>query len=295
MYLKRGSMGESNHPGSSFLIKNQEVCSSNLKRSGINTAVRDIVNSFKQYNLVGVLGWQDIAQRYRRSSLGAFWLTISMGVMIASIGLVFGKLLNSPMEVFLPFLTIGLILWSFIVSSLTEGCTGFINSEAIIKEIPLPLYVHILRVIWRNIIILAHNFVIFPLLCLFFGKGVGIEALISIPGFLVLAVNIAWLSLLCGVISTRYRDIPQVVNSILQVAFYVSPIMWMPELLEGKREAVLIDANPMHHLLEIVRAPLLGEIPTLTNWTVSFSILIVGWFITIVMYGRTKNKIAFWL
>jgi len=126
-------------------------------KSSILIALSDIAMATRRYFLVGMLGWQDVRQHYRRSALGPFWLTIAMGVMIGSIGVVFGQIFNSPMSEFLPFLAAGMIFWGFISSVITEGCTGFIAAEGIIKQLPIPLFVHILRVIWRNLLILAHN------------------------------------------------------------------------------------------------------------------------------------------
>ena len=102
-------------------------------------AVQDILSALKRFSLIGTLGWQDVRQRYRRSSIGAFWLTISMGVMIGTIGIVFGQIFKSPMNEFLPFLSVGLILWGFISTVITEGCSGFIAGEAVIKQLPIPL------------------------------------------------------------------------------------------------------------------------------------------------------------
>src|SRR5438445_6358042 len=95
-----------------------------MPKSFAAVAIADITAAVKRYPLVGMLGWQDVRQRYRRSALGPFWLTISMGVMIGTIGLVFGQIFNSPMREFLPFLAIGMILWTFISSVVTEGCAG---------------------------------------------------------------------------------------------------------------------------------------------------------------------------
>lgn len=140
---------------------------------------RDISAALKGYELAGVLGWQDIRQRYRRSSLGPFWLTISMGVLIGALGLIFGNLFGMPMREFLPFLTIGLILWGLITTSLNEGCTGFTAAEGMIKQISLPLFTHILRVLWRNMIIFAHNLIIFPIVILVFWVPLSATAFLS--------------------------------------------------------------------------------------------------------------------
>lgn len=258
-------------------------------------ALEDITCAIKKHSLVNMLGWQDVLQRYRRSALGPFWLTISMGVMIGTIGIVFGQIFKSPMQEFLPFLAVGMILWSFISSVITEGCTGFIAAEGIIKQLPIPLFVHILRMIWRNVLILAHNIVIFPLVLLAVGKPLNLFALIVIPGFLLALINLIWIALILAVICARYRDLPQIVGSILQVVFYLTPIMWMPNLLPQRAGLYLLDLNPAYHLLEIVRSPLLGQLPTETNWVVSLVMALVGWGMAIAVYGRYKRRIAYWL
>src|SRR5690606_16082622 len=168
------------------------------------------------YSLVGMLGWQDVRQRYRRSSLGPFWLTVSMAVMIGTIGVVFGQIFNSPMTEFLPFLAAGIIFWGFISSVINEGCTSFIAAEGIIKQLPIPLFVHVLRMVWRNILILAHNIVIFPLTLLAVGKPLSWQAFISIPGFLLVVINLTWIALILSTLCTRYRDLPQMIGNLLQ-------------------------------------------------------------------------------
>lgn len=261
----------------------------------INIALRDIVAAARRYPLVGMLGWQDVRQRYRRSALGPFWLTISMGVMIGTIGVVFGQIFNAPMTEFLPFLAAGMIMWAFMSSVISEGCTGFISAEGIIKQLPIPLFVHLLRMIWRNVLILGHNLVILPLVFLAVGKPLSLVALLSVPGFFLVAVNLAWVALILAVLCARYRDLPQIVGSILQVVFYLTPIMWMPSLLPQRAALYLLELNPIFHLLEIVRAPLLGQLPSVTNWLVSSVLALIGWGLALAIYGRYKRRIAYWL
>lgn len=258
-------------------------------------ALSDITAAIKRTSLVGILGWQDVRTRYRRSTLGPFWITISMGIMIGSIGMVFGQIFKSPMSEFLPFLAIGMILWSFISTVITEGCTGFIAAEGIIKQLSLPLFVHILRIVWRNILILAHNIVIFPLVLIVFSKTLSWVAFISIPGLLLTIINLTWIALLLGIVCARYRDLPQIVGSILQVGFYLTPIMWMPSLLPERAGLYLLDLNPFYHLMEIIRSPLLGEAPSNMNWAVCLVMAIIGWCITLAIYGRYKKRLAYWL
>lgn len=260
-----------------------------------NEALIDIFSAMKRYSLIGMLGWQDVRQRYRRSAVGPFWLTISMGVMIGTIGIVFGQIFNSPMHEFLPFLAAGMIFWGYMVTVITDGCMCFISSEGIIKQLPIPLFVHILRMLWRNVIILAHNIVILPLVFFAVGKPVSSEALLCIPGLVLLSINLAWVALLLAIICARYRDLPQIINSVLLVIFYITPIMWMPNMLPQRAGRYMLDMNPFYYLLEIVRAPLLSQMPTMTDWVVSLAIALLGWILTITVYGTYKRRVAYWL
>jgi ABC-type polysaccharide/polyol phosphate export permease len=266
-----------------------------MQNTMISAARNDIIAAARRYPLVRMLGWQDVRQRYRRSMLGPFWLTISMGVMIGTIGVVFGQIFSAPMMEFLPFLSAGMIVWTFMSSIIGEGCTGFISAEGIIKQLPIPLFVHILRMIWRNVLILGHNLVILPLVFIAVGKPLSLIALLGVPGFLLVVVNLTWVALILAVLCARYRDLPQIVGSVLQVVFYLTPIMWMPSLLPQRAALYLLELNPVFHLLEIVRAPLLGQLPSVTNWVVSSVLALVGWGLALAIYGRYKRRIAYWL
>lgn len=266
-----------------------------MTSNSIFNAVVDIVSSAKRYQLVGMLGWADIKQRYRRSALGAFWLTVSMGVMIASIGLVFGQIFNTPMQEYLPFLALGIVLWGFISSNVTEGCVAFTSAEAIIKQLNIPLFVHVLRCFWRNFIVLGHNIVIIPIVFLIVGKPLTLTMLLFVPGIILVSINLLWISLVLGVLSTRFRDITQIIVNATQVVFYLTPIMWAPSLLPSRHAAYLLNANPVYHLLEITRGPVLGTTPSPESWVFAIAMAVFGWLFAIVIYNRYMRRIPYWL
>ena len=241
------------------------------------------------------LAWSDIRQRYRRSTLGPFWITISTGVMISCIGLIFGGLFKAPMSEFLPFLTAGLIIWNFIACTITDSTTVFVAAESVIKQLPLPIFSHVIRIVARNFYIFLHNLVIFPLVLLIVECPLKLSSLLSIAGLIILLVNLLWISLLLGIVCTRFRDLTQIVNSFLQIFFYITPIIWLPSLLPSKASLMLLDPNPFYHLLEIVRGPLLGKLPTSANWTISIFLAFLGWAITISVFGKYRKRIAYWL
>ncbi len=266
-----------------------------MGRGTILIALLDIINGLKASRLASILGWQDVRQRYQRSTLGPFWLTITMGVMVGTIGVVFGKIFKSPMDQFLPFLAAGLIFWGFISSVIAEGCMSFIAAEGIIKQLPIPLFLHVLRMIWRNFLIFCHNILIFPVVLLFFGKSLTLVAFLAIPGLLILLINLTWMAFLLAIMCARYRDLPQIIASLIQILFYLTPVIWLPSLLPQRAGFYLLDLNPAFHLLEIVRAPLLGSSPSAMNWSVLIGLALAGWGLTIAVYGIYKRRIAYWL
>ena len=264
-------------------------------RKFTQTLSQDILISRQNLSLVYILGIQDIKQRYKRSSLGAMWLTINMTVMIAVMGLVFGRIFNSPLHDFFPYLAAGIILWGFISSVLSEACMAFIDSESMIKQLPLPYFTFILRLMWRNILILSHNIVILPFVLWAVGRNFQIETFLAVPGFIFLLINLTWMAVILSTLCARYRDMPQVIQSIIQVTFYMTPVMWMRETLTGEAGKLIIEYNPFFHLIDLVRAPLLGTTPSLLSYEVTISMAAIGWMIAIHFYGHYKYKIAYWV
>ncbi len=241
------------------------------------------------------MGWSDIRLRYRRSILGPWWLTIGMAINILIISLIFGKIFNISLGYYLPHVAIGIILWNFIVGCISEGCLSFISADAIIKQLPIPLQIHIFRVFWRNIVILGHSLLILPAVMIFSEYNTSWNLLYVVPGILIFLINILWVITILSILCTRYRDLPQIVSSILQVFFYVTPIMWLPQLLESRKYMSVLEFNPMFHLIQIVRNPLLGEAIPKASWLVTIFLALFGVIFSQILFLRYKKRIAFWL
>ena len=263
-------------------------------RESFAEAWSDISLGLKNHHVITVLGMQDILTRYRRSKVGAFWLTIGIATTIATLYIVFGTLFKQNISEFLPYLAIGVILWNFISSAILDGCNSFIVSSDTILQVKMPLFVHVMRVLWSNTIILAHNVVILPLVFLFLLKPLSFVALLAIPGMLIVMLNLSWIMLMLSVICARYRDFSMIVQNVTQVLYFFTPIMWS-ETLMPERAGILLRINPFYHLVSIVRAPLLGKLPSMLNWEYSLVVLVLGWILATYLFGRFYSKIAYWL
>jgi lipopolysaccharide transport system permease protein len=259
----------------------------------IAAAWSDMIAGLASWRLWVRLGWNDILQRYRRSILGPFWLTASMAIMIVALGILYAGLFNTAVEDFLPFLCVGLLVWNLISSFLTEGGTLFTGSESYIKQIRLPYSVYVYRSTWSKLVIFFHNFIIYFAVLLYFQFWPGTVALLAIPGLIVVVINGALASLSIGIVSARFRDVPPLIGSVVQIVFFVTPIFWKPELLKGRD--YVTDFNPFFHLLEIVRAPLLGSVPSAKSYLAVLLITLINIVITAAFFSRFRSRISYWV
>ena len=259
----------------------------------VAAALFDLVKGARSFHLWGLLGWQDIRRRYRRSMIGPFWLTISMGILVAALSILYGALLKVEIEAYAPFLALGFINWTLISGFINGGCTAFTDAGSIIKQADLPLSVHVYRVVWRDLIIFFHNAAIFVVVAAVFSIRPGWVGLLALPGLALLCLNGVWMGLLFGLVSARFRDIPPVMDSIVRIFFFVTPIIWMPELLPDR--TVLLDFNPFYHYVELVRAPLLGQAPQLASWLAVLGMTLGGWLAALIMFRNYRRRVAYWV
>ncbi|QLY34064.1 ABC transporter permease [Nocardia huaxiensis] len=265
-------------------------------------AWKDFRDGFSQRELWLSLGWQDIKQRYRRSVLGPFWITIATGLQAAAMGVLYATLLDQPLTDYLPYVTVGLIVWGVISASILEGSDVFIANEGLIKQLPSALSVHVYRLVWRQFLFFLHNMAIYVVMLAAFGvwKHLSFTVLLAIPGILLLFANAMWVSIAFGIFSTRYRDLAPILSSTTLMLFVLTPVMWSTKALHDQGGAVserakLVELVPTFHYLEIVRAPLLGDPIALRSWVIVLAITVVGWAVAILAMKQFRSRVPYWV
>jgi ABC-type polysaccharide/polyol phosphate export permease len=259
----------------------------------IEAAIADIVEGLRLWRIWAMLAWTDIRQRYRRSFIGPFWISISMCVMVGGMGLVYGTLFKQDMTNFLPFLAAGFLGWFFISTSVSEGATIFVQAEGLIKQGGLPLSLHLFRAIWRNLLTLFHNLVVIVGIYFWFGHFDLPSFMLAIPGLALAVINLTWILFILAPLCTRYRDLVLIVANVMQMLFFITPIVFRPGALSSI--SWIVTLNPLFYLLEAIRAPLLGQ--GLSKSLVGLLIFeaIVGWIAAILFFARVRRRIAFWI
>jgi ABC-type polysaccharide/polyol phosphate export permease len=255
----------------------------------------DIINGAKKWELWGKLGWLEVRRRYRRTVIGPFWSTISLGIYLTALGAVGVGLWKQNIAEYVPFLAAGMIVWIMFSTILTEAGTLFLSAAHLFKELRFEYSILVYAAVWRNLIVFLHNLIAFVVvIAILAPQRITLDTLLVLPGLVIVIANALWVTLFFGMLCLRYRDVQQFIMSIIQVLLFVTPIFWPPEALSGSGRWVFIGVNPIYHIIEVVRRPLLGEAPSALSYAVALIVTAFGLAFTFGVFNRFRRRIAFW-
>jgi lipopolysaccharide transport system permease protein len=256
-------------------------------------AVKDLRDGVAMSRLAFTLGWLDIKLRYRGSILGPFWLTLSTGIMVLSMGVLYSQLFHMELHDYMPYLALSLVLWNALSGIVTDACLTFTAAEGTIRSIRLPYTVYASRAVVRNVLVLAHNIIVIVAVFAWYDVWPGVAGWGSLVGMVLWLVDAMAACMLLGAMCARFRDIPPIVGSIVQIAFFLTPIIWRPELIgTGARWLVL---NPFFPLLSLVRDPLLNQVPGAEVWVAGFVWSGLLCLAAGLLFARVRARLAFWV
>lgn len=266
-----------------------------MSQSRYARAWNDLDSGLRAWRLATTLGWTDVRLRYRGSVLGPFWLTVSALIMVASMGVIYARLFHMNLQDYLPYLSLSLALWQVGLSSLLlESCTCFIDAEASIHAMKLPFSLQALRLLVRNAIVFAHSIIVPIGVFVIYGVFPGLISLAALPGLALWLLDGFAACLLLGALCARFRDIGPIIGAFLQIAFYVTPIIWKPSQLSQHQSHILV-LNPFYDLMELVRGPILGTLPTLPAVSIAVGLSVVWCVAAFFFFARTRERLAFWV
>jgi lipopolysaccharide transport system permease protein len=265
-----------------------------IAENQIERAVADIRAGLNAWRLWTLFGYNDVKMKYRRSTLGPFWASLSMAAQVFVTGFVMAYLFHMTLQRYLPYICIGLIIWNFLTTIIGEGATAFITSSELILQVKRPLFVYLLQVVWRNLIVGAHTIVVFFVVAFLFQLFPSPVYLLAIPGLVLFVLNCVWVAGVVAILSTRFRDIPLIVTNAFMALFWLTPVVYELNQMSGHIRT-LISYNPLYHIVEVFRAPLLLIAPSAESWLVAAGTAILGWLFFLLLFARTRKRIPFWL
>jgi lipopolysaccharide transport system permease protein len=262
---------------------------SNLQRS----AWGDWWEGTRRVDIWWTLSWSDIVLRYRRSMLGPLWLTLSMAAMIGGMGPLYSALFGTNLSKFFPYLALGIIFWNFFLTTVSDSCNTIIGSANYLKQSYFPISLFVWRSMARNLIQFLHHIVIYIPVALWAGISLSSSVLLFIPAFLFLLVNAHALGLVLGLVCARFRDVTLLVNSVMQMLMFLTPVFWMPTNLPERARYILY--NPFAQMLDLLRAPLMGDVSTAHNWWGILVWTAANLGLCCLLFAKYRRRFVYWL
>jgi len=264
-------------------------------RAQLEAAVNDIREGLRRWRNWSYLAVENVKNRYRRTVLGPWWLTLQMAVYIVGISVVFGHLLHASLRSFLPYVALGMIAFMLLSGLTRAGAEVFINGASTLKSTRQPLSGLVLRDVAIEFINFAHNIVLYLVFVAARLVPISPKMLIALPILLLIAVNGLFLGLWLGAAVARFRDVQPFINSILGVIVFFTPVFYRLNDLSSGIKNVLLAWNPFTYLLSAFRAPLIGE-PLSTSFYVGTAVVtLINVVLGLVVFTRTRSRIPYWV
>jgi lipopolysaccharide transport system permease protein len=266
---------------------------STVRRMAAGPAFTDLRRAAKLLHVIAFMAAGDLRARYRRSVLGPFWMTLGTAAGTVGLGLVWSELLRMDRATFVPSLTAGLIMWQLLSGCITEATTTYWRQSAILRNLSVPLSMPPIQMLLKHLINFLHNLPVFVAVVLIFKVPVTWATLLAIPGLLLVAANLLWLTLLFSMLGARFRDFEYLVGAAMPVLMFLSPVFYRPSYLPFHGRFIWL--NPFSHLIEVVRYPLLGSAPPGFVVLTALAMCAGGWAFTLWLFNAKRNRIAYWL
>lgn len=260
----------------------------------IQSANQNLAMAFRRIPVAWLLAKKSIQFRYRRSIIGPFWITLSQAVYVLVLGVVFATVFKQKGAEMIPFVTCGALTLSFISSVLQESSTVLIEKGQAIRDGDQYFLTHVLETVFHGALIFAHHTVILVIVvvvCKVPLHWYDVPAAIS--GLLLICLNLIGLGFLLSLLTPRYRDLGPLIASALRTLFFLTPIMWKPEFLGDKE--YLVDYNPLHHWINLVREPLIGGDYRLHSLWVTVGTCVIAWALAYFVFIFCHRRLPTWI
>lgn len=258
----------------------------------LRDALLDLSTSLKNWRLPVLLAWRETQNQYRRSLLGPIWLVLPLIFRIGALALIFSTLFDQPVGYYLMWLTCGIVAWEFISETIQSSCEWFTTRSGYIAQGQTPLGSLVIWGITAKLLKFFHTLPICFVVGLCLNHQFSISILLLPLGVLMLCLIIAPIGLILGMLVPRLRDVGPLVASLLQVAFFLTPVMWIPQ--PGILETVA-KWNPFSHLISWVRNPISGHGLDWQDGGLFLVLFLILTPLSFAIFVRFRKQLAYWV
>lgn len=217
--------------------------------------------------------------------------------MTLLLAVVLSKMFNSNIFTYAPYILSGIVVWECVTACVTGGALSFVQADAYIKQSKHPLAIYTLRTVLTSVIVLFMAcFALWGWSAVVLPQNFGWHWIAALSIFPVLALILWPLSTLLAYIGARFRDVPHATGLVMQAFWFMSPVYFEVKMFRQGGMDALVDWNPIYHLLQLLRAPLLdGKWPTLHNYLFCFGAAVVIGVLAWLVGRKAEPKVIFYL
>jgi lipopolysaccharide transport system permease protein len=239
--------------------------------------------------------WRDIKIKYKQTILGFLWAILQPLLMMIIFTLFFGRALNIPSQnmPYPVYVFSGLVIWNIFSTGLTNAANSMVNNSSIIKKIYFPRLIVPVSSIMVSLFDFLMAFILFAGILIFYQQNLSWTVIIYWPLAIIFSI-IATLGLGCwlAALNVKYRDFRYVIPFLIQILFFLTPILYPISMLKLPFLQYVLVASPMYIAVELFRLPLTGVSPNLTfimlSLVSSIGLLLIG----VLYFRRTEDFFA---
>ncbi|HET6435850.1 MAG TPA: ABC transporter permease [Xanthomonadaceae bacterium] len=262
----------------------------------MQSLLRDLVASLRNPEFWALSSWLDIVVRNRQSRLGIFWLMAPALVYIWGMGAFFAALASQPLASFVSYVAVGYLVFRVISSAIIDSTSAFSGGASFILDGHLRLTDFVLRVVSTAMFNFAVSLPVAAVALVLspdvHWQGLGL-ALVTLP---VVVANAIWVGVVFALAGARFPDMKHLVGNIFMFAFLLTPIIWHADAMPaGSLRGTLARLNPLYHMVELVRAPILGQ--PISHHTLAYLAVMTlgGWLLAMLAYRRYARYVPLWI
>lgn len=262
-------------------------------RAGVATLLGDISMSLLRPGTWLRLGIRDVVLQYSRAGLGVAWSLLNVVVWVVVVTVFLGPSLSQDEPFYLTYVATGVVVFNFMSGILGGGTSVLVRLKGALLNLPLPLFACALRHVTQTFFHLVIQSIVIIAAMMIDGVPVTILVWLIVPAIAALVLVAVFVTSGLMVLGARYGDLAFLIQSVMRVMLFATPVFWYAGRIEGSLRYTLSMWNPLAHVLEVVRAPMLGEVPDVISIYVVVGLMaasaLLGGGLFVVMRSRVRR------
>lgn len=245
------------------------------------------------FELIKTLTVNSLKIKYKRSKLGFSWSMLNPIFNLTVIAFVFSSIMGMTYGKFAIFYFSGFLAWNLYSSSVLSSANCLVNNESLIKKVPINLLIFPLVMVGVNVVEFLLALTTLTILLILLGMDFSAAILFLPISFGLLLFFTVGFSLIASVLTAFFRDFAHIFVVMMQLWFFLTPVLYPKHLLSGKR-VILLYLNPMTVYIDLFRDPIAyNHLPSMQEVAIASALSLGVFSFGMMIFNKYKSQIVF--